>query len=94
MRRGAGQQRLHPNWTQVLFSLPAQGEPFVHTAHRVALQTFQRHILRQRSCRGHLQALEQRYAKYLRLLASDTQVQTSLPSGAPRVPLPSENRWP
>nr|XP_013001009.1 LOW QUALITY PROTEIN: DNA-directed RNA polymerase, mitochondrial [Cavia porcellus] len=59
---------------QVLFSLPAQGEPFVHTAHRLALQTFQRHILRQRSCRGHLQALEQRYAKYLGLLASDTQV--------------------
>ncbi|KAM6168686.1 DNA-directed RNA polymerase, mitochondrial [Erethizon dorsatum] len=59
---------------QLLFSLPAQGEPFVHVVHRLAMQTFQRHIVQQRRRRGQLQVLEQRYTQYLQLLASDTQV--------------------
>ncbi|XP_005406090.1 PREDICTED: DNA-directed RNA polymerase, mitochondrial [Chinchilla lanigera] len=59
---------------QLLFALPAQGEPFVHVVHRLAMQTFQRHIVQQRQRRGQLQALEQRYTQYLQLLACDTQV--------------------
>ncbi|XP_021100725.1 DNA-directed RNA polymerase, mitochondrial isoform X4 [Heterocephalus glaber] len=59
---------------QFLHTMPAQGEPFVYVVHRLAMQTFQRHIVQQRRCRGQLLALEQRYMQYLQLLASDTQV--------------------
>ncbi|XP_023572671.1 DNA-directed RNA polymerase, mitochondrial [Octodon degus] len=59
---------------QLLFSLPAQGEPFVHVVHRLAVQTFQRHTVQQRQRRGQLQVLEQRYTQYLQLLASDSQM--------------------
>ncbi|EHB16924.1 DNA-directed RNA polymerase, mitochondrial [Heterocephalus glaber] len=55
---------------QFLHTMPA----FVYVVHRLAMQTFQRHIVQQRRCRGQLLALEQRYMQYLQLLASDTQV--------------------
>ncbi|KFO28925.1 DNA-directed RNA polymerase, mitochondrial isoform X2 [Fukomys damarensis] len=59
---------------QFLNILPAQGEPFVYLVQRLAMKTFERHILQQRRCRGQLQELEQRYTQYLQLLASDTQM--------------------
>lgn len=46
----------------------------MHVAHRLALQTFQRHIVQQKRRHGQLQVLEQRYTRYLQLLASDSQV--------------------
>ncbi|XP_052603218.1 DNA-directed RNA polymerase, mitochondrial isoform X3 [Peromyscus californicus insignis] len=60
---------------QVLKVLPAQGEPLLHLAHDLGLRVLNRHLVKQKQVTNHLQKLGQQYSKYLRLLASDTQVE-------------------
>lgn len=43
-------------------------------ARDLGLRTFNRHMVRQKRLSNQVQALEQRYAQYLHLLACDTQV--------------------
>ncbi|XP_065731272.1 DNA-directed RNA polymerase, mitochondrial isoform X16 [Phocoena phocoena] len=54
---------------QTLQALPAQGESLLFLAHELGLRVFKRKQLR-----NEVQELEQRYSKYLHLLASDTQI--------------------
>ncbi|XP_059775002.1 DNA-directed RNA polymerase, mitochondrial isoform X2 [Balaenoptera ricei] len=79
---------------QTLQALPAQGESLLFLAHELGLRVFKRKQLR-----NEVQELEQRYSKYLHLLASDTQVaEPCLPRqhwealGAPEAP--HEQPWP
>ncbi|OBS74780.1 hypothetical protein A6R68_14650 [Neotoma lepida] len=60
--------------TQVLQVLPAQGEPLLHLAHDLGLRVLNRHLVKQKQVTNHVQKLGQQYSKYLRLLASNTQV--------------------
>ncbi|XP_059107892.1 DNA-directed RNA polymerase, mitochondrial isoform X2 [Peromyscus eremicus] len=60
---------------QVLQVLPAQGEPLLHLAHDLGLRVLNRHLVKQKQDTDHLQKLGQQYSKYLRLLASDTEVE-------------------
>lgn len=59
---------------QTLQALPAQGESLLFLAHELGLRVFKRKQLR-----NEVQELEQRYSKYLHLLASDTQVRPREP---------------
>ncbi|XP_077888211.1 DNA-directed RNA polymerase, mitochondrial isoform X1 [Ictidomys tridecemlineatus] len=59
---------------QALYALPAQGESLVVVAKDLGLRTFNRHMVQQKRLNNQVQALEQRYAQYLHLLACDTQV--------------------
>ncbi|XP_028714374.1 DNA-directed RNA polymerase, mitochondrial isoform X2 [Peromyscus leucopus] len=61
---------------QVLRVLPAQGEPLLHLAQDLGLRVLNRHLVKQKQVTNHVQKLGQQYSKYLRLLASDTQVET------------------
>ncbi|XP_033710912.1 DNA-directed RNA polymerase, mitochondrial isoform X2 [Tursiops truncatus] len=79
---------------QTLQALPAQGESLLFLAHELGLRVFKRKQLR-----NEVQELEQRYSKYLHLLASDTQVaEPCLPRqhwealGVPEAP--HEQPWP
>ncbi|XP_003502602.1 DNA-directed RNA polymerase, mitochondrial isoform X2 [Cricetulus griseus] len=60
---------------QVLRLLPAQGEPLLHLAHDLGLRVLNRHLVKQKQATNHVQKLGQHYSQYLRLLASDTQVE-------------------
>ncbi|GAB1295302.1 DNA-directed RNA polymerase, mitochondrial [Apodemus speciosus] len=64
---------------QVLQVLPAQGEPLIQVAQNLGLRVLNRHLVKQKQVTNHVQKLEQRYSRYLRLLASDTQVAPCLP---------------
>lgn len=59
---------------QVLQVLPAQGEPLLQLAQNLGLRVLNRHLVKQKQVTNHVQKLEQRYSRYLQLLASDTQV--------------------
>uniref|UniRef100_A0A287CY01 DNA-directed RNA polymerase n=1 Tax=Ictidomys tridecemlineatus TaxID=43179 RepID=A0A287CY01_ICTTR len=59
---------------QALYALPAQGESLVVVAKDLGLRTFNRHMVQQKRLNNQVQALEQRYAQYLHLLACDTQI--------------------
>lgn len=59
---------------QTLQALPAQGESLLFLARELGLRVFKRKQLR-----NEVQELEQRYSKYLHLLASDTQVRPREP---------------
>lgn len=54
--------------------LPAQGEPLIQLAQNLGLRVLNRHLVKQKQVTNHVQKLEQRYSRYLQLLASDTQV--------------------
>ncbi|XP_052021283.1 DNA-directed RNA polymerase, mitochondrial isoform X2 [Apodemus sylvaticus] len=64
---------------QVLQVLPAQGEPLIQVAQNLGLRVLNRHLVKQKQVTNHVQKLGQRYARYLRLLASDTQAAPCLP---------------
>ncbi|CAO2641574.1 DNA-directed RNA polymerase, mitochondrial [Lemmus lemmus] len=63
---------------QVLRGLPAQGEPLLHLAHDLGLRVLNRHLVKQKQVTNYVEKLGQRYSQYLRLLASNTQVDTPL----------------
>ncbi|XP_040593595.1 DNA-directed RNA polymerase, mitochondrial isoform X2 [Mesocricetus auratus] len=60
---------------QALRLLPAQGEPLLHLAHDLGLRVLNRHLVKKKQETNHVQKLGQHYSQYLRLLASDTQVE-------------------
>ncbi|XP_041525870.1 DNA-directed RNA polymerase, mitochondrial isoform X2 [Microtus oregoni] len=60
---------------QVLRVLPSQGEPLLHLAHDLGLRVLNRHLVKQKQVTNHVEKLGQRYSQYLRLLASNTQVE-------------------
>ncbi|XP_045656232.1 LOW QUALITY PROTEIN: DNA-directed RNA polymerase, mitochondrial [Ursus americanus] len=83
---------------QTLQVLPPQGESLLSLAQQLGLRVFNRHTV-QRKLSSQVQALRQRYYRYLQLLASDTQVAAPpLPRqywealGAPVAP--HEQPWP
>ncbi|XP_069864625.1 DNA-directed RNA polymerase, mitochondrial [Dipodomys merriami] len=61
---------------QALQALPSQGESLMFLAHDLGIRVFNRHAVQQKQLNHQLQELEQRYLRYLHLLASDTQVAT------------------
>lgn len=64
--------------------LPPQGESLLSLAQQLGLRVFNRHTV-QRKLSSQVQALRQRYYRYLQLLASDTQVRPGTVGGCPRV---------
>ncbi|XP_047394053.1 DNA-directed RNA polymerase, mitochondrial [Sciurus carolinensis] len=54
----------------------SQGESLVVVAKDLGLRAFNRHMVQQKQLSSQVQALQQRYAQYLHLLASDTPVAT------------------
>lgn len=62
---------LHP---QTLQALPPQGESLLSLAQQLGLRIFNRHVVQRKQLGDEVRALERRYFKYLRLLASDSRV--------------------
>lgn len=54
--------------------LPPQGESLLSLAQQLGMRVFGRHAVRRQQRSSRLQALQERYYQYVRLLASDTQV--------------------
>nr|XP_025717114.1 DNA-directed RNA polymerase, mitochondrial isoform X1 [Callorhinus ursinus]XP_025717115.1 DNA-directed RNA polymerase, mitochondrial isoform X2 [Callorhinus ursinus] len=84
---------------QTLQVLPPQGESLLSLAQQLGLRVFNRHTVHRKQLSSQVQALQQRYHRYLHLLASDTQVEKPhLPRqywealGAPEAP--HEQPWP
>ncbi|XP_066197717.1 DNA-directed RNA polymerase, mitochondrial isoform X1 [Saccopteryx leptura] len=84
---------------QTLQALSSQGESLLSLAQQLGLRIFNRHVVQRKLLSDEVQALQQRYFKYLRLLASDTQETVDcLPRqywealGAPEAP--HEQPWP
>ncbi|XP_045686780.1 DNA-directed RNA polymerase, mitochondrial [Phyllostomus hastatus] len=84
---------------QTLQVLPLQGESLLSLAQQLGLRIFSRHVVQKKQLSDEVQALQRRYFKYLRLLASDTRmVMSHLPRqywealGAPEAP--HEQPWP
>lgn len=66
-----GAQQCHP---QTLQALPPQGESLLSLAQQLGLRIFNRHVVQRKQLSDEVRVLEQRYFKYLGLLASDSQV--------------------
>nr|XP_055200034.1 DNA-directed RNA polymerase, mitochondrial isoform X2 [Nyctereutes procyonoides] len=84
---------------QTLQVLPPQGESLLSLAQQLGMRVFNRHMVQRKQLSSQVQALQQRYYRYLHLLASDTQVATPhLPRqywealGPPEAP--HEQPWP
>ncbi|XP_059244398.1 DNA-directed RNA polymerase, mitochondrial isoform X1 [Mustela nigripes] len=84
---------------QALQVLPPQGESLLSLAQQLGMRVFGRHAVRRQQRSSRLQALQERYYQYVRLLASDTQVEApQLPRqywealGPPEAP--HEQPWP
>ncbi|XP_038423993.1 DNA-directed RNA polymerase, mitochondrial isoform X1 [Canis lupus familiaris] len=84
---------------QTLQVLPPQGESLLSLAQQLGMRVFNRHMVQRKQLSSQVQALQQRYYRYLHLLASDTQV------AAPHLPrqywealgppeAPHEQPWP
>lgn len=54
--------------------LPPQGESLLSLAQQLGMRVFGRHAVRRQRRSSRVQALQERYYQYVRLLASDTQV--------------------
>ncbi|XP_036280950.1 DNA-directed RNA polymerase, mitochondrial isoform X2 [Pipistrellus kuhlii] len=59
---------------QALQVLPQQGESLLSLAQELGMRIFNRHVVQRKQLSDEVQALQERYFKYLHLLASDTQV--------------------
>ncbi|XP_006876764.1 PREDICTED: DNA-directed RNA polymerase, mitochondrial [Chrysochloris asiatica] len=70
-----GEQETVQMLLQVLQVLPPQGESLIYLAHELGMRAFNRHVVQRKQREGQVQALQQRYSEYLRLLACDTQVE-------------------
>ncbi|XP_007952775.1 DNA-directed RNA polymerase, mitochondrial [Orycteropus afer afer] len=86
---------------QLLQVLPPQGQSLIQLAHELGMRTFNRHVVQRKQRERQVQALQQRYLEYLRLLACDTQVDPPcLPRqhwealGGPCGEPPPEQPWP
>ncbi|KAM5230852.1 DNA-directed RNA polymerase, mitochondrial isoform 6-T6 [Hipposideros larvatus] len=84
---------------QTLQALPQQGESLLSLAQQLGLRIFNRHVVQRKQLSDEVHALERRYFKYLRQMASDSLVAVSrLPRqhwealGAPEAP--HEQPWP
>ncbi|XP_016070360.1 PREDICTED: DNA-directed RNA polymerase, mitochondrial [Miniopterus natalensis] len=84
---------------QTLQVLSPQGESLLSLAQQLGMRIFNRHVVQRKQLSDEVQELQQRYFKYLHMLASDTQVVVSrLPRqhwealGAPEAP--QEQPWP
>lgn len=56
--------------------LPLQGESLLSLAQQLGLRIFSRHVVQKKQLSDEVQALQRRYFKYLRLLASDKRVRS------------------
>ncbi|XP_036169703.1 DNA-directed RNA polymerase, mitochondrial isoform X1 [Myotis myotis] len=59
---------------QTLQVLSQQGESLLSLAQELGMRIFNRHVVQRKQLNDEVQALQERYFKYLHLLASDTQV--------------------
>ncbi|XP_077914860.1 DNA-directed RNA polymerase, mitochondrial isoform X4 [Halichoerus grypus] len=59
---------------QTLQVLPPQGESLLSLAQQLGLRVFNRHTVHRKQLSSQVRALQQRYHRYLHLLASDTQI--------------------
>lgn len=73
-----GTSRARGSWhhPQTLQVLPLQGESLLSLAQQLGLRIFSRHVVQKKQLNDEVRALQRRYFKYLRLLASDTQVRS------------------
>lgn len=69
----AGGLQHHPQTLQVLSQ---QGESLLSLAQELGMRIFNRHVVQRKQLSDEVQALQERYFKYLHLLASDTQVRS------------------
>lgn len=56
--------------------LSQQGESLLSLAQELGMRIFNRHVVQRKQLNDEVQALQERYFKYLHLLASDTQVRS------------------
>lgn len=70
---GARGLQHHPQTLQVLSQ---QGESLLSLAQELGMRIFNRHVVQRKQLNDEVQALQERYFRYLLLLASDTQVRS------------------